>query len=221
MLEEAMVLRDVVAEQIRRWIIVGELPPGQRLIERQLCERLEVSRATLRECYRQLEAEGLLLLTPHKSPTVTQMSYEEARAVYEVREALECYAVKLFVERASDEDLQNLRAIVTTLGGVYRSGGVPSMIEVKDRFYEIIYGGTRNPVLWAQAKQLNQRLARLRSRSLSREGRPQQSIIEVEEVFELIAQRDADAAEQAWRAHIRHAAHAALAEPRPATNWAS
>ena len=98
-------VRAQAVEAIRAEIISGVLSPGQKLVERELCERLDVSRNTLREACRQLEAEGFLVIPPHKGPTVARLTDEEARAVYEVREALECFAVRLFVERASDEQL--------------------------------------------------------------------------------------------------------------------
>lgn len=208
-------LRKKVTDDIRGWIVRGELPPGQRLIERELCERLGVSRPTLREAYRQLEAEGLLLMTPNKGPTVTVMSDREARSVYEVREALECFAIKLFVERASDDQVRELQKAVRAVRAAHRSGDVGTMLSVKAAFYEVLYEGAGNPTLTAQARVLNQRLALLRARSLSRSGRPKESIREIEDVCRFIERRQPEIAAAAWRDHIRSAAHAALGDEAP------
>ena len=101
-------VREQVVEAIRQQIFAGELAPGQRLIERELTEHLGVSRNTLREAYRQLEAEGFIVITPHKGPVISRLDDREARAVYELREAIECFAIQLFVERASADQVQDL-----------------------------------------------------------------------------------------------------------------
>jgi DNA-binding GntR family transcriptional regulator len=206
-------VREQVVEAIRAEIISGGLAPGQRLIERELREELDVSRTTLREAYRQLEAEGFITITPHKGPTVTVMTDDEARSVYEVREALECFAVRLFVKRADESTLDRLQEAVTRLRDAHLSGEVPAMLEAKHEFYDVLYAGADNDVLRAQAALLQSRLYRLRARSLARNGRPGASIAEIEQVMERIAERDAEAASTLWGQHIHRAALAALEQP--------
>jgi DNA-binding GntR family transcriptional regulator len=197
-------------EAIRAEIISGELAPGQRLIDREMCELLGVSRNTLREAYRQLEAEGFIVITPHKGPRVATMSGDEARAVYEVREALECFAIGLFVERADDATLERLEAVVARLREAHLSGDVPAMLDVKREFYDLLYAGAGNDVLKAQAGLLQRRLYRLRGRSLTRAGRPAASIEEIERVMDRVRRRDARGASALWAEHVRRAALAAL-----------
>jgi DNA-binding GntR family transcriptional regulator len=203
-------VRVQAVEAIREQIISGELAPGQRLIERELCEQLDVSRNTLREACRQLEAEGFLSIPPHKGPIVTALSDEEAAAVFEVREAIECFAVRLFVERGTDEALARLDKTVARLRAAHDSGDVPAMLAVKKDFYDALYAGAGNDVLYAQARLLHGRLAQLRARSLSNDGRPAASMDEIEKVLEKIVARDANTASALWREHIRNAAAAAL-----------
>ncbi|TWE28791.1 GntR family transcriptional regulator [Prauserella muralis] len=197
-------------EAIRADIISGALAPGQRLVERELCEQLDVSRNTIREACRQLEAEGFLVIPPHKGPTVARLTDEEARAVYEVREALECFAVRLFVERATDEQMAELADVADKVETAHEHGDVSAMLDVKNDFYDVLYSGAGNEVLHNQARLLHGRLAQLRARSLSRGDRPQQSIGEIKLVVAKIRQRDADGASSLWREHIRNAAATAL-----------
>jgi DNA-binding GntR family transcriptional regulator len=204
--------RERVAEEIRGWIVQGMLRPGQRLVERELCERLEVSRATLRETFRQLEGEGLIVMTPNKGPTVAAMSSSEAQSVYEVREVLECCAIRLFVERASRAQVTELGGCVKELRSAHQAAGARGILSVKEAFYRVLYAGAANPVLSEQARGIQLRLAQLRVRSLSQNGRPEQSIREVESVYKSIRAGDAVAAEAQWRTHIRHAAQAALVD---------
>jgi DNA-binding GntR family transcriptional regulator len=205
-------LRSMAVEAIRAEIISGRLAPGTRLIERELCEQLDVSRNTLREAYRQLEAEGFIVVVPHRGPTVSEMSDREARGLFEVREALEGLAVRLFVERASEADRKALFAAVDALREAHAGGDVTRMMERKTAFYDVLYQGADNEVLHAQARLLGSRLARLRGRSLSRSGRPAQSMAEIDGVMERVAAGDAEGASTLWRDHIRAAARSALGD---------
>ncbi|WP_236791794.1 GntR family transcriptional regulator [Amycolatopsis sp. GM8] len=198
-------------EAIRAEIISGALVPGQRLVERELCERLDVSRNTIREACRQLEAEGFLVIPPHKGPVVARLTDDEARAIYEVREALECFAVRLFVERASDDVVARLEAVLAKLRAAHESGRVTRMLSSKNQFYDVLYSGAGNEILHAQARLLHGRLAQLRARSLSHDGRPGASIDEIAAVVARIAARDADGASALWREHIHNATATALA----------
>lgn len=206
-------VREQVVDAIRAEIINGGLVPGQRLVERELREELDVSRNTLREAYRQLEAEGFITVTPHKGPIVTAMSDAEARSVYEVREALECFAVRLFVQRAQPATVDRLRATVARLREAHLGGEVAAMLEIKREFYDVLYAGAGNDVLRTQAALLQSRLYQLRARSLSRAGRPEASIAEIEQVLERIVTGDALGASALWGQHIHQAALAALPEP--------
>jgi DNA-binding GntR family transcriptional regulator len=198
-------IREQAVETIRSQIMDGTLREGQRLVERALCEQLQISRNTLREAYRQLEAEGFVELKPHRGPSVRRLTPEEARALYEVREALEGLAVRLFTERASDGQLDELAEAYRDLRESHRSADVLAMIRSKNAFYAVMYNGADNEVLSSQAKMLQDRLSLLRVRSLSAKDRPQNSIEEIAHVCSLIARRQPDEASAAWCRHIRNA----------------
>src|SRR5690348_15344785 len=82
-------LRDQVSSALRQAIVERELPPGQRLVERELVDRLQVSRATVRESLRELEAEGLVTVIPQRGAVVATISLQEAADIYEARAAIE------------------------------------------------------------------------------------------------------------------------------------
>lgn len=206
-------VRAQVVEALRAEIVDGSLAPGQRLVERELCERLDVARNTVREACRQLEAEGFLEIPPHKGPVVAVLTEQQARDVYELREALECFAVRLFAERASDEAVTQLKERLGELAAAHRSADITAMLQAKEEFYGVLYAGAGNAALEAQAGLLQGRLARLRSLSLSRPGRAAASIAEIGEVVRAVEARDATRASDLWCAHVRNAAASALKSP--------
>src|SRR5580658_6629334 len=89
-------LRLLVEDKLRSAIASGRFKPGQRLIERELCELTGVGRTSIREALRQLEAEGLVTVASHRGPSVTKITADEAKHLYAVRALLEGYAGRQF-----------------------------------------------------------------------------------------------------------------------------
>ncbi|NYD53983.1 GntR family transcriptional regulator [Microbacterium pseudoresistens] len=202
-------VREQTAEAIRIQIMSGGLREGQRLVERELCEQLDVSRNTLREAYRQLEAEGFIDIRPHKGPTVARITPSDATSLYEMREALEGMAIKVFTLRASDADLAELVESFEQLRTAHTQSDTNAVLQSKEAFYDVLYRGAANKVLESHARVLRGRLAQLRVRSLSRGSRREQMLLEIDAVLEHIKKRDAERAQSAWCEHIRLAARAA------------
>ena len=94
---------------VRQAIVDGQLSPGQRLTERELTDRMEVSRTLVREALRQLESEGLITVVPNRGPVVSRVTPEQAEGIYQVRCVLEGLASELFAAHASEEDQRALR----------------------------------------------------------------------------------------------------------------
>src|SRR5437773_11171615 len=88
-IEDVPTVRSMVAQKLREAIMSGRLKPGQRLIERELCEMTGVSRPSIREALRLLEADGLVHTVPHRGPVVSPLRLEEARQLYPARAVLQ------------------------------------------------------------------------------------------------------------------------------------
>ncbi len=85
---------DSLIEYIREQIITGELAPGQKLNEVQLADKFKISRPPLREAFRTLEKELLLVSVPRKGSFVSEISVENLRQVYEARLMIEEHAIE-------------------------------------------------------------------------------------------------------------------------------
>src|SRR4029078_4969135 len=91
-IEDVPTVRSMVAQKLREAIMSGKLKPGQRLLERELCEMTGVSGRSIREALRLLEADGLVTTVPHRGPVVSTISLEEAKQLYAARAILEGFA---------------------------------------------------------------------------------------------------------------------------------
>jgi len=98
-------------EYLRSKIITGELAPGQKLNEIILRTKLDVSSAPLREAFRLLEKERLVSNIPRKGCYVSEISTEDCRQIYRVREMMECFAVDLIKEKK----IRDLSEVETSL----------------------------------------------------------------------------------------------------------
>jgi DNA-binding GntR family transcriptional regulator len=206
-------LRDQVSSALRQAIVERELAPGQRLVERELVDRLQVSRATIRESLRELEAEGLVTVIPQRGAVVASISLQEAADIYEARAAIESLLVRRFVERASEEHVDRLADALEQLRDT-TEGGQPirEILEVKSRFYDVLVDGADSSVLSAMLSSLRARVSLLRARSLTHKGRPLEMISELQTLAKAISARDADEAARLCAEHVRNAARTGMVE---------
>jgi DNA-binding GntR family transcriptional regulator len=87
-------LRDQALERLREAIIAGHFAPGTRLIERELCEQMGVSRTSIREVLRGLEAEHLITIEPRRGPIVARLTRRQV-AIARAATAFIDYAMKV------------------------------------------------------------------------------------------------------------------------------
>ncbi|MBL6425905.1 MAG: GntR family transcriptional regulator [Maritimibacter sp.] len=203
-------LREQVAERLRMAIVTGHFKPGERLIERELCDVMGVSRTSLREALRELQADGLITLKPNKGMSVSVLTQETARSIYEVRQMLEGLAARLFARNASAEQMKALRESVEELAVVYENFSAENFIDVKGRFYDILLDGAGNEVAADMLRRIHTRASQLRVVSLSSSERAQKSIRELRAFCDALEARDEDLAWELCLDHVQNAAKAAL-----------
>ncbi|MEJ2865558.1 GntR family transcriptional regulator [Actinomycetospora flava] len=103
---------DLVLHEIRRSILSGELPPGRPFTVPALTEQLGVSHVPVREALRQLEAQGLITLSPSRSAIVTPLDPDDLRAIYRLRITVEPELAALSAPDRTDEEIASLDALV-------------------------------------------------------------------------------------------------------------
>lgn len=203
-------LRGQIEDKIRAAICEGYFVPGQRLVERELCELLDVSRTSVREALRHFEAEGLISFIPHKGPTVTIMNKAEARQLYELRALLEGYAGEQFALFGPEDLKVSLSAAVSNFERIAMSGTSGELLAAKAGFYDLLLKGCGNVFLGQSLESLYNRIAILRMTSMSQPGRLEHSLAELREIVAAIQAGDGTSAGNACRRHIHNAAMAAL-----------
>lgn len=207
-------LRQQVVEMLRKAIVTFEYVPGERLVEKNLCERFAVSRTVVRESLRQLESEGLVTTVPNRGPVVARLTESEAEQLFEARAVLEALAGRLFARRATVVDRKALTQALKQVRSALKDGELAAVLAAKNHFYEVLFVGARNDVIRQQALGVHARISLLRGMSLQAEGRAPHTLSELQAIVRTAVAGDEDAAWAACETHVQSAAAVALAELR-------
>jgi len=204
-LESYKPLREVVFETMREAIIKGSLAPGERLMEVQLAEELGVSRTPVREAIRKLELEGLVAMIPRKGAYVADYSIKDITEVFEIRAALESFAAGLACERATEQELDELRILADRVWEMAKNNDLKNIIQVDTDFHERIYQSSRNSRLIQMLSNLREQIHRFRSTSLASPGRLQDTLEEHKGLVEAIVERNMPLAQRLALEHVENA----------------
>lgn len=205
----AQTVQAQAVRKLREAIVSGVFQPGDRLVEADLCQQLGVSRPSVREALRSLEAERLISIVPNKGPMIPILTLNEAREIYHVRTLLEGEAAALFAERATKDAIALMRQALDAFDLAVKTGDRLQQIVTTRQFYEQILAGCGNRIIYEVLESLMARITFLRSKSMSLEGRAQKSSKEMRAIFKAVAAKDPEAARAAAVAHVRLASESA------------
>lgn len=200
-------LRDAIAN-----MYIYDSTDEVRLDERQLAQRLGVSRTPIREALLRLENDGIVKNIPRRGVFVVRKTKREIVEIIKVWAALESFAARLVVESATDKAIASLRAIFATY---QQNGEVETHIdEYSDSnlvFHQRILELANCPTLYVTAQTLFVHMRAIRRKTISENRRFERSIHDHMEIIEALEARDADLAERLVREHaLDLAAHVDL-----------
>jgi DNA-binding GntR family transcriptional regulator len=195
-------LHEDATERLRDMIVQGELAPGVRLNERILGERLGVSRTPLREAIKRLASEGLVELQANRGATVTRLTLETVRGVFQVMGALEALAGELACANATETQLAELRALHFQMRAHHARGDLPGYFRENQRIHLLIAECSGNETLVATYRNLNANVRRARYMANLTRERWDQAVREHDEILDALERRDAPRLQRLLREHL-------------------
>jgi len=195
--------RDLAYAELRRRLILQQVPSGARLSEVWWSKRLGVNRMALREAFARLEVEGLIEPGARAGYVVPTLTEQDIRDVLEVRCLLECGAVQRLVQRDPMPSLKPLRDAIDQLARLIEQDYLLGVTEADRRFHEALVtlaGNTRLSRLYAQAP-----LPMIHDQLIGTEYWPdkcQQTLNDHRFILQSIETRDAPAAIQRLNTHL-------------------
>jgi DNA-binding GntR family transcriptional regulator len=181
----------------------GDMAPGQRLVEAELAETLDVTRASVRAALMELTAEGLVERIPYRGARVRVVSIEEAVAITECRMVLEGLCAAKAAEKVTDDQIDALRQLGERMRTAVDEGEPMKYSAMNRELHRVVLDIADQPAATELLQRLHGQIVRHQFRLALRAGRPQVSLPEHLAIIDAIARRDPDAAEQAARAHLR------------------
>lgn len=200
-------LYEQVYQALRSAILTGSLAPGDRLVETQLAEWLQVSRTPLREALRQLQQDGLVTADVSGGLRVTTITADDAEELYDCRLALEALAVAGACRHAKPEHLQAIEACVTQAEGAtansHGSLDPEKLLNVDYQFHHLIAESSGNRRLVSLLDTLFDAMALLRIQTLQQNPNVLDIRLEHRQIYQAILSGDSDAAVAAMSHHLR------------------
>ena len=141
-------LRELALDRMRKAIVDLHFQPGERLVERDLCAQLGVSRTVVREVLRHLESEGLVATQGARGPIVAVTSPEEAQQIYELRGLLEGVAARGCAESEDRTFLGPLDESLAAIEEAYRAGDMAAVLTATSEFYRVLFEASGKTIAW-------------------------------------------------------------------------
>jgi len=206
----AKTLRELALGNLREAILEGVFKPGDRLVERDLCEQLGVSRTIVREVLRHLESEGLVSTQIGKGPIVAPLDADIAQQIYEVRGALEAMAARLCAE---SDDATIAPALDAALAGIrngYATGDMGHVLASTSEFYRLLVSKGNRHFAWDIVNMLTVRINHPRSMTIKTDKRDVEGPAQMAAIVEAIRDRDGARAYRVATEHVASAADIAM-----------
>lgn len=200
---ERTVMREQIKELIIQRILEGAYKPGERIVELQLVQELNVSQAPVREALRDLEAMRFIETEPYRGARVREVTHEELTESYPVRAVLEELAGNIAAPEANDDLLRLLEVEMDHMLAAAHAKDQHGLLVHDARFHEIIIESTGNSVLLDSWSGL-----RIEAYTLVSVIKSQLDLVAIANahlpILEALRQRDSGLVGKVMREHIEH-----------------
>jgi len=197
-------LREIVYEELKRQIMVGEIAPGTRMMEVDLAEDMGVSRTPVREAIRKLEKEGLVTIEPRRGAYASEISIKDMLDVLEVRQNLEGMAAALAASKVTEEEKRDFIKANEDYKKAIINGNTEEIIKHDEHFHQLIVNYSNNKTLTQLLSQVQELALRFRYIYYDDFSRYERMPIEHEEIEAAILSGDIEKAKIVAEEHVAH-----------------
>lgn len=191
-----------VVARLRTAIVDGELSPGSRINERELCERFGVSRTPLREALKVMASEGLVVLLPNRGARVATLTRADIEDTFTVMACLEALSGELACAHITEEQIAELRALHYEMLAHHARRDLEAYYRLNERIHNMILTASNNPVLIATHAGLALRIRRARYIADMPRDWWDQAVREHEQILDALIRRDGASIATLLRHHL-------------------
>ncbi len=195
-------LHDELTERLRTLITRGDLAPGEKVPEKDLCEQFGVSRTPLREALKVLASEGIVTLRPNRGAMVSALTAEELEEVFPVMGALEALSGEIACRHITDREVQTIRKWHEAMVQHWKNGELQPYFRLNQRIHEAILEATRNDTLKSIYRGLSGRILSARYIANMSPARWAKAVEEHEAILKALDARDGAKLSKILKAHL-------------------
>jgi len=195
-------LHEATFQALRSLLVEGKIAPGSKLNERELAERLHVSRTPIREAIRRLAADGLVELIANRGAIAIELSLADVIHTFDVIAQLEGYSGELAAKNISQSTLSELEALQYEMMASYARRDLSSYYKLNLGIHHLINQAANNPVLTEVFSQVNARIEALRFRSNQDGVKWEKAVEEHQEMLDALKARDSARMRKVMISHV-------------------
>ena len=194
--------REYIYRKIRDAITYGELRPGERLVEKKVCEIYGIGRSPLREALSQLHSEGYVDFFPNRGVTIRSISAEDAKKIYQLLAVLEGYAVESCTPGLETADIEKLASIQDNMKKAWATKHYRRWLDGNMLFHEYFAKACKNEFLSSLITNLRNRIFRYRLFAIGIPGSVEKYFHSHDEILEALSRRNAKLAGKIMHRHL-------------------
>lgn len=195
-------LKDVVYESLRKTLIEGKIPVGERFIEKEYSDRLNISRTPVRDSLKQLEAEGLIKYIPRTGVIVNRITRDDVIEIYKIRNSLELLVATESMKHITQTDAENIYKLLDMTELANKEGKTDEVIHLFTKFNNQLYDLSNMKILPTMISNLNSYLHRFRIISIEDSSRREKALLEHKQIIDAIVAKDRYLAEMIIKKHL-------------------
>ena len=194
-------IKEVVYESLKKTLIEGKIPIGERFIEKEYSDRLNISRTPVRESLKQLESEGLVKYIPRTGVVVNRITREDVIEIYKIRSSLEFLVATEAMKYIQQSDADKIYKLLDETEIANKENNIEEVIRLFSVYNTVLYELSHMKILPTIISNLNNYLHKFRKISIEDKVRRENAIIEHRNIIKAILNKDRDLAEVIIKKH--------------------
>jgi DNA-binding GntR family transcriptional regulator len=199
-----IMLHEEVVSRVRHMLMEGDIPPGARVPERELCLAMGISRTPLREALKVLAAEGYVVLLPNRGARAAKLTRKDVQDLFEVCESLEAAAGELACQRITDEKVETIAALHAEMVAHFFDRDLPQYYRCNRLIHQAIVDAADNAVLALLYESVTTRIRRARFVAPMLPDHWELAVHEHDAILNALRRRDGAGLSHILRRHLRH-----------------
>ncbi|MBR0388401.1 MAG: GntR family transcriptional regulator [Clostridia bacterium] len=214
---ESKPIREIAYEVLKKAIITGEIPAGERIVETDYADRLHISRTPLREALRKLERDGLVEYVMRRGVVVRAFTIDDVREIYTIRNSLEMLTLPAIIEKATREDIDSLRERLSEMDRLQEKDDIEGLSPLARAFHWELTSICGQKRILRVIEGQDEYIRRFSAMSIRQENRRSQAHEEHHKLVDYVEAKDLERFTELTRKHIERSMEncvAALAAQR-------